>query len=109
MKNLKTALLIIISILVFAGTSYADDSRVSGKCMTCHKEKSPGLYNQWFDSDHAKHNVTCLDCHKASKSESDAYEHYGAYIATLVTPKDCGVCHQKEAKETECYKKSYWN
>ena len=87
---------------IFAAINYviASDAQVAGKCMTCHKEKSVGLYNQWYDSEHAKHNVTCLDCHKAAKSESDAYEHYGAYIATLVTPKDCGECHKKEAKET---------
>ena len=58
--------------------------------MTCHKEKSPGLYKQWYSSKHADHNVTCLSCHGAKKSEPDAFMHEGAYIATLVTPKDCG-------------------
>lgn len=23
---------------------------VAGKCMTCHKVKLPGLYNQWYTS-----------------------------------------------------------
>lgn len=71
----------------------------AGECMTCHKEKSAGLYRQWFTSAHAKHGVTCIDCHAADKSEPDAYEHYDAYIATLVTPKDCGACHEKEFNE----------
>ena len=39
--------------------------------MTCHKEKSPGLYNQWYMSTHAIHNVTCIECHGADKSEVD--------------------------------------
>jgi hypothetical protein len=72
---------------------------VAGKCMTCHKEKSKGLYKQWLDSAHGRHNVTCLDCHKADPKDPDAYEHYDAIIATLVTPKDCGVCHEKESLE----------
>ena len=67
--------------------------------MTCHKEKSPGLYRQWYESEHALHNVTCLSCHGAEKGDPDAYEHYDATIATLVTPKDCGRCHRREAEE----------
>jgi hypothetical protein len=77
------------------------DSEAAGKCMTCHKEKSPGLYKQWFMSAHAVHKVTCIDCHGAAKNEKDAFEHEGAYIATLVTPRDCGRCHVKEARQVE--------
>ncbi len=73
----------------------------AGKCMTCHKEKSPGLYNQWFMSQHATHNVTCIDCHGADKSDADAFEHHDAIIATLVTPKDCGQCHERETEEVD--------
>nr|MEE4267456.1 hypothetical protein [Candidatus Krumholzibacteria bacterium] len=85
--------------ILCGGVAFAADDSVAGKCMTCHKEKSLGLYNQWYKSEHAKHNVTCLDCHKASKGEADAYMHEGALIATLVTPKDCGTCHEKETAE----------
>lgn len=77
------------------------DGKTAGKCMTCHKEQSMGLYKQWHSSAHAEHNVTCIDCHGASSSDADAFKHEGAYIATIVTPKDCGKCHEKEAKETE--------
>ncbi|MBC8198252.1 MAG: hypothetical protein H8E60_10245 [Candidatus Marinimicrobia bacterium] len=70
-----------------------------GKCVTCHKEKDPGLYSHWRQSSHGKSNVSCLDCHKANDSDLDAFEHEGALIATLVTPKDCSNCHQKEAEE----------
>ena len=75
------------------------EKTVAGKCMTCHKEKSLGLYNQWYGSEHAKHNVTCLDCHKAAQGDADAYMHEGALIATLVTPIDCGKCHKLEAEQ----------
>ena len=74
---------------------------VAGKCMTCHKEKSPGIYKQWFASAHARHDVTCLDCHQAKKGDKDAFMHYDAHIATLVTPMDCGRCHEKEMKEVD--------
>ncbi len=74
---------------------------VAGRCMTCHKEVSPGLYRQWYESAHAVHHVTCIDCHSAKKGDPDAYDHYDATIATLVTPKDCGACHEREMKEVD--------
>ena len=48
----------------------------SGSCMTCHREKSPGLYNQWYTSKHAEAGVTCLECHQADESDADAFQHY---------------------------------
>ncbi len=93
--------LLIASLVTPSTVCAATKDDVAGKCMTCHKEKSPGLYNQWYMSKHAIHNVTCIECHGADKSEIDAYLHYDAYIATLVTPKDCGTCHEKEAKQVE--------
>ena len=80
------------------------NTKVAGKCVTCHKEKTPGIYNQWYASKHSQHRVNCLDCHQAEKSEADAFLHEGAYVATLVTPKDCGSCHKKETDEVD---KSY--
>lgn len=90
----------LMILLFFAIPLFADvDPGVKGKCMTCHKQESPGLYKQWHESSHAVHQVTCYDCHVAEKGEPDAFEHYGATIATLVTPKDCGRCHPNEMNE----------
>ncbi len=86
-------------MLVMIGSVYGNADATAGKCMTCHKEKTSGLYKQWLESNHARHNVTCLDCHQAHRQDKDAFDHEGALVATLVTPKDCGACHAKEAKE----------
>ncbi len=96
--------LIILTMIILALTFSvlsAQSGDVAGKCMTCHKEKSPGLYQQWYNSQHAVHKITCYDCHKADKGDPDAFTHYDATIATLVTPKDCGRCHQKEMTEVD--------
>jgi hypothetical protein len=85
----------------FHPTAFAQDDDPAGKCMTCHKEKSPGLYNQWYQSKHAIADVTCLECHQADESDDDAFLHYDTYIATLVTPADCGMCHDQEAEEVD--------
>ena len=99
-NSLYCFVLAVIAIALSTPASAArPEETVEGKCMTCHKDKSPGLYYQWHSSAHALHDVTCYDCHAAEPSEPDAYEHEGAIIATLVTPKDCSACHETEAEE----------
>ncbi len=93
------ALVTLALLVAWVVPGLAAQETVAGKCMTCHKEKSPGLYRQWHGSAHALHNVTCIDCHGAARGDADAFEHEGALIATLVTPKDCGKCHEKEAQQ----------
>jgi hydroxylamine dehydrogenase len=100
----KISLLFLSFLLIAVAIIEAAPPRediIAGKCMTCHKEKSPGLYRQWFNSAHGTHNITCIDCHGAEKGDKDGFMHYDALIATLVTPKDCGQCHEKEMKEVE--------
>ena len=99
-KSIIITLILLCAIISVPLSASNTDSKIAGKCMTCHKEKSPGIYNQWYNSKHAEHNVTCLDCHSAQSGDADAFNHEGALIATLVTPKDCGVCHKREAEET---------
>jgi hypothetical protein len=93
--------LTLVAAPLSAAEPKADAAAVAGRCMTCHKDKSPGLYLQWYRSEHARHKVTCIECHKANPDDPDAYEHEGALIATLVTPADCGRCHLKEYKEVD--------
>ncbi len=74
-------------------------SEASAKCASCHEEDNHGLYQQWGRSKHYGANVGCYECHQADKDDADAFRHKGVLIATLVTPKDCGRCHEKETKE----------
>jgi hydroxylamine dehydrogenase len=97
----RVILLIGLALMLAAPTLAVDADSPAGKCMTCHKEKSPGLYRQWFTSKHGSAGVTCIDCHGANSGEADAYMHEGALIATLVTPKDCAACHEKESQEVQ--------
>lgn len=77
------------------------DTDEGQKCVECHTKTSKGLTHQWQNSVHAKAKVDCMDCHKADTADADAHQHEGAVIATVVTPKDCGVCHTVEFKEQE--------
>ncbi len=69
------------------------------ECVTCHREHSPALVMQWENSRHAQNEVTCLECHGAEEGEVDAWMHEGETISSLVTPKDCALCHEREYLE----------
>jgi len=75
----------------------------SKSCVECHgqSKQTPGIVDHWEGSTHALKGVGCVECHQAAKEDVDGYEHYGARIATIVTPKDCSRCHKKEYEEFE--------
>lgn len=68
-------------------------------CVDCHTQTTPGLVDHWVGSTHAIKGVGCVECHQAERGDADGFLHYGEMIATVVTPRDCGRCHQKEAEE----------
>ena len=71
----------------------------SQQCVDCHTQVSRGVVDHWTGSTHAVKGVGCVDCHKAEAKDADAFSHYGAQIATIVTPRDCAACHPTEAAE----------
>ena len=80
-------------------TNTADTAKQNQTCLQCHSALNPGLVAEWRASAHAQSNIGCYDCHRAEKTDSDAFEHNGATIAVIVSPKDCGRCHQKEVDQ----------
>ncbi|NOZ23443.1 MAG: hydroxylamine oxidoreductase [Planctomycetes bacterium] len=78
-------------------------SKDAKECLDCHRKEHPGLFEDWAASQHAKTNITCIDCHGADKADRDIsqghFEHDKTAIAGVVTPKDCSRCHPDEAKE----------
>jgi len=93
---------IILLVVLYAAGLWAQEEQgdPGEKCQACHQKGSPGLYNQWASSKHAENGVGCIECHGAEEADADAFKHGGALIATLVTPKDCGQCHEQESEET---------
>jgi hydroxylamine dehydrogenase len=71
----------------------------SRDCVDCHAEENPGIVAHWTSSTHAEKGVGCLECHQANPEDADSHLHRGVLIATIVTPRDCGNCHDLEADE----------
>ena len=68
-------------------------------CVECHDQATPGLVAHWEGSTHALRGIGCLECHTAHQDDVDAFQHWGATIATIMTPMDCARCHPTEAAE----------
>ncbi len=71
----------------------------SKQCVDCHGQSTPGIISHWQGSTHAAKGVGCVECHQAKETDPDAFAHYGATIATVVTPLDCSKCHPTEFTE----------
>lgn len=97
-KGALRAIFLTLVLLNFFSAAKAGEN-AGDACLKCHKESTPGIYMQWKDSKHGENEVSCLDCHGAEKADSDGFMHQGTLIATLVTPKDCGRCHEQESRE----------
>ncbi len=74
-------------------------SKESATCASCHRQESPGIYDQWGHSGHFGASVGCYECHKAEKSDKDSIMHKDFVISVIVSPKDCAGCHEKEVEE----------
>jgi len=72
-------------------------------CIECHKTETPGIYNGWANSVHAKLDVQCYKCHKPDRKKPVVSEHHLQYdsteVSVVVTPKTCGGCHPTEATQ----------
>ncbi|MCG8417516.1 MAG: hydroxylamine oxidoreductase [Proteobacteria bacterium] len=68
-------------------------------CISCHRKESLSVVQQWGASKHYRAKVGCFECHQAQPGDKDAYMHHNVRIATIVSPKDCAACHEKEVRE----------
>lgn len=80
----------------------------SDKCIACHGKSGlgAGIVGQWRGSKHSHSGVACLECHTAATARPDSFTHYGSKIVTIVTPNDCGTCHQQESREFQASRHS---
>ncbi len=77
---------------------------INVKCINCHLKENNSLVQQWKHSPHAAARdgqVGCYNCHAALKGDPMGYEHEGAFIKTIQSPRDCGYCHERETKEMQ--------
>ncbi|MBN1246793.1 MAG: nitrate reductase [Anaerolineae bacterium] len=65
-------------------------------CVTCHREESPGIVEQYAYSTMAAAGVTCRDCHEVGGEYPQSVAHEGTYVLNSPTPARCQPCHDAE-------------
>ncbi len=93
------AILAVASPVWAAPWSLPEMSAKTKACLECHRKDNTPIYQQWGASKHYRANIGCYECHSAQEGEPDAFKHEGEFIATIVSPKDCARCHEKETKQ----------
>ena len=94
MNKMVAALVVLAAVAVLAACTMATSGkRQAGHpalsaqamliaCDQCHMEKTPTVYQQWYDSTHGLDNVKCYQCH-------------GTFENLKRTPElaSCNACH----------------
>ncbi|HDQ25247.1 MAG TPA: hypothetical protein ENN43_00675 [bacterium] len=98
------AIIIIFAVIIIKTFFFTQGVFVSPqtkKCIDCHIKENiqTAQIEEWKKSTHAKAGVGCWECHRAEEGEPDARYDNGFWISTIVSPKDCGRCHQQEYEE----------
>jgi hypothetical protein len=73
----------------------------SDACVTCHRNSTPGIVEQYGHSSMAANKVACRDCHEVQQNFPGAIQHQGAYIVNHPTTAMCQKCHQAETAQFE--------
>jgi len=79
----------------------ADLSESDDECVVCHTNNTPGIVNQYGQSDHFRNDVTCADCHVADADHPGATQHpdQDFYVLTRSSPAKCETCHAEQVRQ----------
>jgi hydroxylamine dehydrogenase len=86
------SLLILVALLTMCAAVPPKVEEIDvGFCISCHQEKTPGLFQSWAESKHAKKGVHCITCHIDHQAASEQ--------KAMVFPEKCGACHKNQLAE----------
>ena len=68
-------------------------------CVTCHREDTPGIVEQFGHSSMAAADVTCRDCHEVAEGYPGSVDHEGTYVLQRPSTTMCAECHETEARQ----------
>jgi hypothetical protein len=75
----------------------------NNECVVCHTDHTPGIVNQYGESDHFTSGVTCEDCHSVDEGYPGSVEHPDAdfYVLPLSSTAQCETCHAEQVAQFE--------
>lgn len=104
-----SAILVLAAFAAFSAGAVPARA-AENQCVSCHRAAAavPSLehtFDEWAQSSHARHGVTCEVCHGGDPSQTDrAAAHFGIRTSTdpaskvyyTAIPGTCGACHAPE-------------
>ena len=71
------------------------------ECVVCHSNHTPGIVNQFGNSDHFQNNVSCADCHEVEEGYPGGTQHPEAdfYVLTRSSTAKCETCHREQVQQ----------
>lgn len=69
------------------------------ECVTCHRNTTPGIVEQYGHSTMAAAEVACEDCHEVEAGYPGAVEHEGTNVLRAPTTAMCEGCHTTEVAQ----------
>src|SRR5512139_1165923 len=86
------SLLIFVVLLSMCATVPPKVEEIDvGFCISCHQERTPGLFQSWVESKHAKNGVHCITCHIDHQAATEQ--------KAMVFPDKCGECHKEQLEK----------
>lgn len=74
-------------------------ARSDDDCVTCHRDTSPGIVEQYSHSTMAAAEVACRDCHEVAADYPAAVAHEGTWVLGSPTTARCADCHAAEVAQ----------
>ncbi|NLX09323.1 MAG: nitrate reductase [Chloroflexi bacterium] len=71
----------------------------SNDCVTCHRNTTPGIVQQYGVSTMAAADVDCEDCHEVEEDYPGAIAHEGTFVLNSPTTAMCESCHAAEVAQ----------
>ncbi|MCA9905677.1 MAG: nitrate reductase [Anaerolineae bacterium] len=112
MRTLVIGVLTVVLVLGLALVMFAVSNAISpdtgpvnalansdDACVTCHRNSTPGIVEQYGHSSMAAANVRCVDCHEVASDYPAAVEHEGTWVLGSPTTAMCQECHQAETAQ----------
>ncbi len=74
-------------------------ANATDSCVTCHRQTTAGIVEQYSHSSMAAANVTCRNCHEVDAKYPGAVAHEGTFVLNAPTPAKCQSCHGAEVAQ----------
>lgn len=73
----------------------------SDECVVCHTDHTPGIVNQFGNSEHFTSDVSCANCHLVDEGYAGSVQHPDEdfYVLPLSSTAQCETCHRAQVQE----------